>query len=48
MLPAEALDEAFADLQAAGICHAVALGAGFAETGDDGRLRQQAVWDCPR
>lgn len=41
MVPAAALEEAILDLHAAGIGHAVVLSSGFAETGVEGRQRQE-------
>lgn len=40
MVPADALDEALADLQNAGIANAVLLSSGFAEAGEEGRRKQ--------
>lgn len=43
MVPASALEGAIVDLHLAGIAHAVVLSSGFAETGADGRQRQDAL-----
>ncbi|WP_043358611.1 acetate--CoA ligase family protein [Belnapia sp. F-4-1] len=43
MVPEAAIPEAFADLRAAGIRHAVMLTSGFAEVGAEGAARQEAL-----
>jgi len=43
MVPADALDDALADLQRAGIGNAVLLSSGFAEAGEEGRERQRQL-----
>lgn len=48
MVPADALEEALTDLQAAGIRNAVMLSSGFAESGEEGKLRQQRLSSMAR
>ncbi|RAI58331.1 acetate--CoA ligase family protein [Roseicella frigidaeris] len=48
MVPEQAIAEAFADLNAAGIRHAVVLTSGFAEVGAEGALRQEALLAAAR
>ncbi len=43
MVPVAAMDDALADLAAAGITHAVVITSGFAEAGDAGGLQQEAL-----
>lgn len=43
MVPAHAIEDAFADLHEAGIANAVILTSGFAETGEDGARRQATL-----
>lgn len=48
MVPEQAIAEAFADLNAAGIRHAVVLTSGFAEVGAEGAARQEALLAAAR
>ena len=48
MVPLQAIEEALADLAAAGVHHAVILTSGFAETGDDGAATQARLASLAR
>ncbi|NOG69932.1 acetate--CoA ligase family protein [Roseicella sp. DB1501] len=48
MVPEQSIAEAFADLNAAGIRHAVVLTSGFAEVGAEGAARQEALLAAAR